>query len=209
MILGAAISALDWLVTLGVRFSRKLPKPATDIPRVEHALQTNPGVVKFSVIGSMLTLAALAIFTPKGESPEGLPVIGLIAAAQLSIAGGIAYSGWLMKNSGRTLAESIVNVVPGVIGPAPQHPSVGNHDQSPSSSPPCGYHRACRVPPRCLPGTSRRLHRGTHGSGTGSADRPIISAFPPGSGRAGPARDAQRDHSGPGPYPDHNHPGCP
>jgi hypothetical protein len=32
MILGAAISVVGWLVTLGVRFSRKPPKPASDIP---------------------------------------------------------------------------------------------------------------------------------------------------------------------------------
>jgi hypothetical protein len=105
MILGAAGAALGWLLTLGVRFSRKPPKPASDIPRVEQASRINPGVVKFSVLGSMLILAALALFTPKGASPQGLPILGLIAAAQLSIAGGIAYSVWLMKNSGELYAQ--------------------------------------------------------------------------------------------------------
>lgn len=58
-ILGAAGSALGWLLTLGVRFSRKTPKPASDIPRVEQSIRINPGVIKFSVIGAVLIAAGL------------------------------------------------------------------------------------------------------------------------------------------------------
>ncbi|WP_458781874.1 hypothetical protein [Arthrobacter sp. D3-16] len=100
MALGAAISALGWLVTLGVRFTRKPPKPASDIPRVEQAIRINPRVVKFAVIGSFVIAAGLLLLTPNGRSPDTIPITGVVAAAQLSIAGGVAYSGWLLKNSG-------------------------------------------------------------------------------------------------------------
>lgn len=100
MALGAAISALGWLVTLGVRFTRKPPKPASDIPRVEQAIRINPRVVKFAVIGSFVIAAGLLLLAPSSRSPETIPIIGVIAAAQLAIAGGVAYSGWLLKNSG-------------------------------------------------------------------------------------------------------------
>lgn len=84
---GEGALALCWSgPTSGRAVQPEASQPASDIPRVEQTLRINPGVVKFSVIGSLLILAALAIFTPKGASPEGLPVIGLIAAAQLSIA---------------------------------------------------------------------------------------------------------------------------
>ena len=100
MALGAVLSALGWLATLGIRFSGKLPKPASDIPRVEQAIRINPNVIKVSVIGAVLIAAGLILLTPNGRSPEVLPIVGLIAAAQLSIAAGMAYSGWLLKNSG-------------------------------------------------------------------------------------------------------------
>ncbi|MDQ0664284.1 hypothetical protein QFZ35_002782 [Arthrobacter ulcerisalmonis] len=107
MILGTAISVVGWLVTLGVRFSRKPPKPASDIPRVEQAIRINPHVIKFSVIGAAVIAASLVLLTPNGRSPELLPIIGLIAAAQLAITGGIGYSGWLMKNSGELYAQRL------------------------------------------------------------------------------------------------------
>jgi hypothetical protein len=105
MALGAALSALGWIVTLRVRFSGKLPKPASDIPRVEQSIRINPNVIKVSVIGAVLIAAGLILLTPNGRSPELLPIVGLIAAAQLSIAGGLAYTGWLLKNSGELYAR--------------------------------------------------------------------------------------------------------
>ena len=105
MALGAAISAMGWLVTLGVRFTRKPPKPASDIPRVEQALRINPRVVKFAVIGSFVIAAGLLLLTPNGRSPETIPIIGVIAAAQLAIACGVAYRSWLLKNSGELYAR--------------------------------------------------------------------------------------------------------
>lgn len=107
VVLGASASALGWLLTLGVRFSRKLPKPSGDIPRVEQAIRINSGVVKFLLVATVLIVAALVLLTPKGASPETLPVTALIAASILSLTGGIAYSGWLMKNSGELYAQRL------------------------------------------------------------------------------------------------------
>lgn len=99
VVLGGALSVLGWLATLGLRFSKKPPKPARYLPRVEQAIRINPGVVGFLVVAAMLITAALVFLTPKGTSSETLPYIGLVAAAILSLAGGMARSGWLMKNS--------------------------------------------------------------------------------------------------------------
>ncbi|WP_406638237.1 hypothetical protein [Pseudarthrobacter quantipunctorum] len=105
MALGAGLSALGWLVTLGVRFSRKLPKPASDIPRVEQALRTNPLAIKVSVIVSVVIVAALILFIPEGKSHELLPIIGFVGATLMSITGGLAYSTSVLKNSGELYAR--------------------------------------------------------------------------------------------------------
>ena len=47
----------------------------------------------------MLITAALVLLTPRGTSPATAPYIGLVAAAILSLAAGMAPSGWLMRNS--------------------------------------------------------------------------------------------------------------
>lgn len=101
VVLGGIISAVGWLLTLGVRFSKKPPKPASDIPRVEQGIRIAPMVVKFSLIATVLILAALTLLTPRGLSLEVLPITGLVAASLLSITGGMGYTGWLMKNSGK------------------------------------------------------------------------------------------------------------
>jgi len=99
VIIGAAVSVLGWLVTLGVRFSRKPPKPATDLPRLEQGIRINPGVVKFLVVAAVLIPVALALFTPNGASPETSPILGFIGASILGLAAGMARSGWLFRNS--------------------------------------------------------------------------------------------------------------
>jgi high-affinity Fe2+/Pb2+ permease len=57
------------------------------------------------VIVSVLIVAALILSTPEGKSQELLPIIGLIAAALVSITGGMAYSASLLKNSGELYAR--------------------------------------------------------------------------------------------------------
>lgn len=105
MALGASFSSVGWLVTLGVRYSRKLPKPASDIPRVEQALRTNPPAIKAMVIVSVLIVIALILFMPKARSPELLPIIGFIASALTIITSGMAHAASLLKNSGELYAR--------------------------------------------------------------------------------------------------------
>lgn len=97
--IGAAVSVVGWLVTLGARFSGKQPKPAADLPRVEQGIRINPGVVRFLLVAAVLIPAALALFTPNGASPETTPILGFIGTCILGLAAGMARSGWLMRNS--------------------------------------------------------------------------------------------------------------
>jgi hypothetical protein len=53
----------------------------------------------------VLIVAALILFMPEGKSQELLPIIGLIAAALMSITGGMAYSAHLLKNSSELYAR--------------------------------------------------------------------------------------------------------
>ena len=99
-LLGAPLSVFGWLLTLGLRFSKKLPKPAKDVSRVEQAIRLNPGVVRFLVAAAVLVGAAMVLLTPNGRSPEALPCTALVVTAILSVTAGSARSGWLMKNSG-------------------------------------------------------------------------------------------------------------
>lgn len=99
ILLGAAVSVLGWLVTLGLRFSKKPPKPASDVPRVEQALRINPWVVKGQVGVAVLVGVALVFLTPNGRSPEVLPYVSFVVVAILSLAAGTARSAWLMRHS--------------------------------------------------------------------------------------------------------------
>jgi hypothetical protein len=93
-------------VTLGVRFTRKPPKPASDIPRVEQAIRINPRVVQFAVIGSFVIAAGLLLLTPNGRSPETIPITGVVAAAaQLNIAGGRRLLGLAPEEQRRALRQ--------------------------------------------------------------------------------------------------------
>lgn len=105
MVLGTALSALGWLLTLGLRFRRKLPEPASDVLRVEQALRTNRSAIKTSVIVSVLIVAALITLTPNGRSPGSLPIVGLVTALLTSITGGMAYSASVLRNSGELYAR--------------------------------------------------------------------------------------------------------
>lgn len=98
-ILGAAFASLGWVFTAWPRFTRKPPKPASDIPRVEQGIRITPGMVRTVLIASGLGIGALVLFTPNGGSPETLPMLGMLVTLPLGAAAGLAYTGWLMKNS--------------------------------------------------------------------------------------------------------------
>lgn len=99
VILGGFFAAFGWIFTAWPRFTRKLPKPASDIPRVEQAIRITPGMVRFFLIASALGIGALVLLTPMGASVEAVPLLGMLVAVTLGTAAGLAYTGWLMKNS--------------------------------------------------------------------------------------------------------------
>jgi hypothetical protein len=98
-ILGAAFAALGWIATAVPRFSRRPPKPASDLPRVEQGIRITPGMIRTVLVASALGIGALALFTPAGDSLESLPLLGMLVAWPLGIAAGLAHTGWLMRNS--------------------------------------------------------------------------------------------------------------
>lgn len=98
VVLGCVTSGLGWLLTSKARFSSQPSKPASDVARLQQAIQMNPGAVKVFIVITAALVTALALFKPGGTSPEAIPFLGLVAAAGLSITTGMAYSGWLMKN---------------------------------------------------------------------------------------------------------------
>lgn len=104
-ILGGVFAAAGWAATAAPRFTRKPPKPASDIPLVEQGIRITPGMIWTVLIASTLGIGALVLLTPKGGSPETLPMLGMLMAVPLGIAAGLAYTGWLMKNSAELYAR--------------------------------------------------------------------------------------------------------
>jgi drug/metabolite transporter (DMT)-like permease len=108
-LLGLAFAALGWLASAAKRFSRKIPKPAMDLARAEQAIRINrPVVIVSNIVMAVLILAA-AFGTPKGLSPESLPVlamlsvvapllgIGMVRTKKLLVERGSRYDLWLLS----------------------------------------------------------------------------------------------------------------
>ena len=98
-IIFGVFAALGWVFTAWPRFTRKLPRPASDVARVEQGIRIAPGVVRTVLVAGALGIGALAMLTPLGRSPEAVPALGMLVAALLGTAAGLARTGWLMKNS--------------------------------------------------------------------------------------------------------------
>lgn len=98
-ILGVAGSALGWAFTAWARFTRKPPRPAADLPRVEQGIRITPGMIRTILIASALGVGALVLFTPNGGSLESLPLLGMLVVWPLGLAAGLAYTRRLMMNS--------------------------------------------------------------------------------------------------------------
>lgn len=98
-ILGGALAALGWVFTTWPRFTRKLPRPASDIPRVEQGIRITQGIIRTVLVAGALGIGALVLLTPLGGSLEAVPLLGMLAAVFLGLAAGLAHTGWLMKNS--------------------------------------------------------------------------------------------------------------
>lgn len=98
-VLGAVGAAAGWALTAWPRFTRKPPRPASDIPRVEQGIRITPGMIRTILIASALGVGALVLFTPMGGSPESLPLLGMLVIWPLGLAAGLAYTRRLMMNS--------------------------------------------------------------------------------------------------------------
>ncbi|MBP1135437.1 hypothetical protein JOE31_001669 [Arthrobacter sp. PvP023] len=105
VILGAVFASLGWVSTAWPRFTRKAPKPASDIPRVEQGIRITPGMIRTFLIATALGIAALVLFTPEGGWPETLPILGMLMTLPLGVAAGLAYTRRLMTNSAELYAR--------------------------------------------------------------------------------------------------------
>ncbi|MGF9646861.1 hypothetical protein AAIH32_02750 [Pseudarthrobacter oxydans] len=105
MILGAALATSGWVLTLKPRFTRKHPKPASDIPRVDQGIRITPGIIWTVLGGAAILMVLLLLSVPEAASPESLPVLGLLMAWPAGVSAGLAYTRWLMINSGRLYAD--------------------------------------------------------------------------------------------------------
>ncbi|WP_045729638.1 hypothetical protein [Pseudarthrobacter chlorophenolicus] len=100
LIIGAVLSALGWAVTAAPRFTRKDPKPASDIPRIDQGVRITPGIIWTILCGTAVIVLALVLFTPKGATAEAAPLLSLPVSFACGVAGGLAYTRTLMVNSG-------------------------------------------------------------------------------------------------------------
>jgi hypothetical protein len=97
-ILGAVMSVLGWLMSLKPRFSKKEPKPATDMNRVAQALRIHAGVRLVNIIFLGLILIAL-VFAPNPNKQEILSLAGLFIGIYAATLIGMEYRYKLLKNS--------------------------------------------------------------------------------------------------------------
>jgi hypothetical protein len=108
-ILGAAIAVLGWIASARQRFTRKIPKPAMDVPRAEQAIRINKPVVVASNIAMAAIILALAVLAPRGTAPDVLPILAalsvwapllgvlILRSTRLLVERGARYDRWLQN----------------------------------------------------------------------------------------------------------------
>lgn len=77
-LVGLALAALGWLASAPKRFSRKLPKPSTDVARAEQSIRINKGVAIGSNIVMTVIVLAFAFGMPRGLAPDVIPVLAMM-----------------------------------------------------------------------------------------------------------------------------------
>ncbi|MFC9332624.1 hypothetical protein [Arthrobacter sp. NPDC057009] len=102
--LGLGISGIGWLLAIGPRFTRTPPQPADDVARAEQYVRIVPGVAIASVLAMFVIVTALMFATPRGTSPEVLPILAFLAAFPLPVAAGMLYSRHLHRDRDRLYA---------------------------------------------------------------------------------------------------------
>ena len=90
--LGLVFSGVGWLLTIGPRFTRKPPRPAKDFARTDWEIRMAPGVAAGAPIAMLAILVALVTLTPKGTSPEVLPILSALAVFPVPISAALLYS---------------------------------------------------------------------------------------------------------------------
>lgn len=90
--LGLFISGLGWLASIAPRFTRKLPRPASDFARTEQSIRIAPGVAIGLAAAMLAIVVAFMTLMPRGMSPEALPVMAVLAAWPLAIGAGLLTS---------------------------------------------------------------------------------------------------------------------
>jgi hypothetical protein len=99
--LGLAWSGIGWLAAARPRFTRRDPRPAHDVNRTEQYIRIVPNSAIAMVVIMLAFVAALSFLTPKGLSPEALPVLAFLAAFPVPIAAGMLYSRQLHRERER------------------------------------------------------------------------------------------------------------
>lgn len=95
IILGSGLTLLCWLVTLGKRFTKKAPKPAADLIRVEWAIHSNPPVIKICwAAGALLAITTVVLpFVQSEDSSRDLIALSALFAVFFpGIAYGLSYA---------------------------------------------------------------------------------------------------------------------
>lgn len=119
--LGLAFSGIGWLVSAPLRFTRKAPRPADDFARSEQTIRINNG----AAIGTVVLMSAVSValmFTPKGGTPEGLPLLLALAAVSVPFAVALWHTRRILVERDETYArwQHRLMVAPGFI-PPPGH----------------------------------------------------------------------------------------
>lgn len=106
--LGLGLSGVGWLAAIGPRFTRSDPKPADDLARTEQNIRINPGVAIGLVAVMLLMVIVLMVATPRGTSPEALPVLAALGAFPIPIAAALLYSTHLHRDREGLYAKWLV-----------------------------------------------------------------------------------------------------
>jgi FtsH-binding integral membrane protein len=96
--LGVVISGAGWLMAIGPRFTRTDPRPADDVNRAEQYIRIAPGTAAGMIVAMLAIVVVLMVATPRGTSPEVLPILAFLAAFPLPIAAGMLYSRHLHRH---------------------------------------------------------------------------------------------------------------
>ena len=99
--LGLAISGAGWLMAIGPRFTREDPRPADDVNRAEQYIRIVPGTAIGMVAAMLVIVVALMLATPRGTSPDVLPILAFLAAFPVPLAAGMLYSRHLHRERER------------------------------------------------------------------------------------------------------------